>query len=658
MRFETFVILVCVVISSDAAAERVERGNLVTENIPPPPLALRERLGQYQSTRAARIGGWSASGDGLYVITGFGETPQAHFVDAPAGARRQLTFFDEPVVDLEPSPTNPNLFAYMRDTGGDENFQIYVFDRSIAFSRRLSNGVGRKGSVIWSPAGDKLSWYTTTSGSARAIVIAEAANPDSGRVVFSADGWWAPIDWSPDGATLLLHNYMSINESSLHLLDIASGALTRISPSAKKIAYGDAEFSHDGASIYFTSDETGEYLSLYRYDIAATTKEILTGDILWGVEEAAISPSGASYAFIVNEGGRSRLHLRTRRDRSIQTLSLAPAVINSLTYSPDGKQIGFTVNAATAPGDVFSLFVGRGEAVKQWTLSETGGLDPAVFTEPEFFSYATFDTANGQARQIPAMIYRPDGPGPFPVVIRIHGGPESQSRPVFNSSYQYWVNELGLAVITPNVRGSSGYGKSYLKLDNGLKREDAVRDIGALLDWISTQPDLDDDKLIVYGGSYGGYMALATMIHYSERLAGVVDIVGISDFVTFLENTSAYRRDLRRAEYGDERDPAMRAFLRSISPLSQASKISKPILIAQGLNDPRVPATESEQIFAAVRANGGEPWFMLAKDEGHGFKKKSNRDALSEAIVLFIAEVFGIELPSEIEAGEPPESNL
>ncbi len=657
MKYSILTILACILVTGAASAERVERGNLVTENIPEPPPALRERLGQYQNARAASIGGWPADGAGLYVVTGFGETPQAHVVEAPGGARRQLTFYDDPVVDLAPSPTNSNFFAFARDSGGDENFQIYVFDRTIAFARRLSDGVGRKGSVIWSPDGGRLAWYTTTGGSMRAIVVAEVENPDSRQIVFTGDGWWAPVDWAPDGATLLLRNYISINESTLHLLDIASGTLSQINPSQKKISYGDAKFSHDGVSVYYTSDESGEYLSLHRYNITDNETKNLTEDISWDVEGIAISPTGEAYAFVVNEGGRSALYVRTRKDRPLPAPALPPSVVRSVSFSPDGKQLGFTANTATAPGDVFSLNIGQKESLKRWTLSEIGGLDPAGFTEPEFFSYTTFDGANGEPRRIPAIIYKPDGPGPYPVVIRIHGGPEGQARPVFSANYQYWVNELGIAVVTPNVRGSRGYGKSYLKLDNGFKREDAVRDIGALLDWISAQPNLDESRVIVYGGSYGGYMALASMLHFSDRLAGAVDIVGISDFVTFLENTAAYRRNLRRAEYGDERDPEMRAFLRSISPLRQADKLSKPILIAQGLNDPRVPASESQQIFDAVRANGGEPWFMLAKDEGHGFKKRSNRKALSEAVVLFFAEIFDIELPSDIIVEEQPGSD-
>jgi dipeptidyl aminopeptidase/acylaminoacyl peptidase len=235
-------------------------------------------------------------------------------------------------------------------------------------------------------------------------------------------------------------------------------------------------------------------------------------------------------------------------------------------------------------------------------------------------------------------LYKPPGDGPFPVVVSIHGGPESQARPAFSSTYQLWLRELGVAILVPNVRGSSGYGKTYVGLDNGFKREDSVRDIGKLLDWIGTQPDLDSDRVAVFGGSYGGYMVLASAVHFSDRLSAAVDIVGISSFVTFLENTQDYRRDLRRVEYGDERDPAMRAHLEKISPVNNVEKITVPMFVVQGQNDPRVPVTEAEQIVAALRKQGQMVWYMNALNEGHGYRKKENRDLYQQATVLFFRE--------------------
>jgi dipeptidyl aminopeptidase/acylaminoacyl peptidase len=236
-------------------------------------------------------------------------------------------------------------------------------------------------------------------------------------------------------------------------------------------------------------------------------------------------------------------------------------------------------------------------------------------------------------------VYTPRGNGPHPVVIDIHGGPEGQSRPGYSPYTQYLVNELGYAVIQPNVRGSTGYGRTFTQLDNGRLREDSVRDIGALLVWIAAQPQFDAQRVVVMGGSYGGYMVLASLVHYGDRLRGGIDVVGISNFVTFLNNTSGYRRDLRRAEYGDERDPSMRAFLQRISPLNRAETIRKPLLVVQGLNDPRVPASESAQLVARVRGSGGEVWYLAAKDEGHGFRKKANRDFYLKTAATFLEKL-------------------
>jgi len=636
-------------LAAASAVERIQRGNLITENVPETPTELRARLLHYQNTRSAALGGWPADGAGLLVTTGFGETPQVHLVEAPGGARHQLTFFDEPIIDLAPSPGDANLFAFARDRGGDENYQMFIFDRSTGASTQLSDGKGRKGFVLWSPDGERLAWYATRAGAGHAIIVAPVVAGefarDQGRVVFSGKGWWSPQAWSPDGKTILLLHYISITQSELYLLDIESGKAAQVNPSANKIFYSDAEFSRDGKFLYLTSDEGGEFLDLYRYDIASGEKTNLTTDIDWDIEAVEVSPDGGAIAYLANEAGRSALYIRNAKtNAAMPAPDLPPGVVDALTFSPDGLRLGFSFNAANAPSDVFSWRMRRRGELERWTRSEVGGLDASLFIEPEFFAYDTFDQVDGRPRRIPAFIYKPKGPGPHPVIVSIHGGPEAQARPIFSSSYQFWASEMGVAVVAPNVRGSTGFGKFYVKLDNGRKREDSVRDIGALLDWIAAQPDLDADRVIVYGSSYGGYMVLASAVNYNDRIAGAVDIVGISNFVTFLENTAAYRRDLRRPEYGDERDPAMRAFLETISPLNDADKISKPIFIVQGLNDPRVPVSEAVQILAAVRANGGEAWYMLATDEGHGFRKKPNRDALSEAVALFIEHIFDIDL--------------
>lgn len=313
--------------------------------------------------------------------------------------------------------------------------------------------------------------------------------------------------------------------------------------------------------------------------------------------------------------------------------------MSDVRFSPDGLHVGFALSAANSPSDIYSVDLEH-QLVERWTTSEIGGLDASTFVTPELVRFPTFDKIGGKPRTIPAFYYRPrpNGSAKAPVVIQIHGGPESQARPVFSADIQFLVNELGVAVLVPNVRGSDGYGRSYLQLDNGFKREDSVKDMGALLDWIATRPELDSKRVGVHGGSYGGYMVLASMTHYNDRLRAGIDVVGISNFLTFLEHTESYRRDLRRVEYGDERDARMNAFLAKISPTANAKNITMPLFVAAGANDPRVPASEGQQIVDTVRKNGGEVWFLEFKDEGHGFRKKPNVDFFREATMQFWIE--------------------
>jgi dipeptidyl aminopeptidase/acylaminoacyl peptidase len=386
------------------------------------------------------------------------------------------------------------------------------------------------------------------------------------------------------------------------------------------------------------TDADSEFRQLAYMPLPAGDIEILTADIPWDVEGVTFSEDRTRAVFSVNAGGISHLYLLDPSTRDFRRIEGLPeGIIGGRSFSPDGRQLGFTLNSATTPSDVFSVELGDDTFThgvpSRWTFSEVGGLDPDMFASPELIEYESFD---GLA--VPAFVYRPQGEGPHPVVIRIHGGPESQSRPGFSSVFQSWINKYGLAVLDPNVRGSAGYGATYLGLDNAMLRENSVRDIGALLDWIETQPDLDQERVMVYGGSYGGYMVLASLMHYGDRLRGGVNIVGISDFITFLENTESYRRDLRRAEYGDERDPAMRAHFEQISPLRNADRITAPLFVIHGQNDPRVPVTEAEQIVAQVRANGYDVWYMNALNEGHGYARRENQDLMRDLVALFFEQ--------------------
>ncbi len=620
-------------VASAAPLAPRQAGALHIDGVPPIPPEVAQRALQYNNVRGAGFYGWAPDGSGLVIGTRFGETNQAHFVAGPGAARRQLTFYDEPVANASFDPTGDTSgMVVRRDVGGGENWQLYWQDLATGRATLLTDGESRNERGAWATAGRRFAYASTRRNREDFdIWVMNPAEPTSARLVYEADGQWNAVDWSPDDTQLLLLHSVSVTESSLHLLDVTTGAIREVNPSASPVAYDDGVFTADGKALLYISDEGSEFRRLVHHDLATGVKTPLTADLAWDVEGLALSQDGKQLAYTLNEGGMSALYLApaaapTRRAR----VALPAGVIGGYGFDSAGKRLGVAISTAQTTSDVYVVDVKR-RGVTRWTSSEVGGLDPATFVTPTIVTVPSFD-----GTPIPALVYRPRSlKGPAPVVITIHGGPEGQSRGSFNATAQYFVNELGVAVVSPNVRGSTGYGKTYVSLDNGVKREDSVKDIGAVLDWIATQPDLDATRVGVMGGSYGGYMVLASMIHYADRLRCGVDSVGISNFVTFLERTESYRRDLRRVEYGDERDPKMRAFLESISPTTNAARIQDPLFVVQGRNDPRVPMSEAEQIVRTVRENGGVVWYLLADDEGHGFRKKSNRDYLNNATTLF-----------------------
>ncbi|WP_337175979.1 S9 family peptidase [Paludisphaera sp.] len=610
------------------------------EGIPPIPASLAAELNRYQNIRSASFQGWDDEEGkrGVYVTTRFGDTMQAHYVATPGGARRQLTFLPERVLGVSPRPRR-DQFLYVMDEGGAENYQLFLQDRAGGSSTRLSDGKSRHASARWSPAGDLLAWSSNArDGVNMDLYVAAPADPAFRRLMKEVVGQWTVSDWSPDGKTVAVEEYISITESYVHLVDVATGEVRSITPrparGQPKAAVASPKFSKDGKALFYVTDRDSEFRRLARHDLATGAETVLSADVPWDVEGFDLSDDGWYIAAVTNEEGLGRVHVYNLRANGAEQspAGLPTGRISGLEFRRGSHELAFTLDSARSSSDVFSrdLIQGKNE---RWTESETGGLDASTFVEPELIRFPSFD-----GKSIPAFVYRPAGAaaGPRPVLISIHGGPEAQFRPGFLGRLNYLINELGIVVIAPNVRGSDGYGKSYLQLDNGFLREDPVKDIGALLDWIAAQPDLDKARVAVSGGSYGGFMSLAVQTNYNDRIRCGIDVVGISNFVTFLENTQGYRRDLRRAEYGDERDPRMRAFLEHVSPLSHADRIKTPILVIQGANDPRVPLSESEQLVAAVRENGAPVWYVVGLNEGHGFSRKANQDYQQAVEVQFL----------------------
>jgi dipeptidyl aminopeptidase/acylaminoacyl peptidase len=606
--------------------------NIVTDGVPEVPRELVRKLNPYQNIRAAQFESWHSTRREMLISTRFADTPQIHLVVAPGADRRQFTFFREPVSYAHFTPQGDG-FVFAMDEGGSEFAQLYRFDTATGAYQMITDGKSVNHAGPFSNRGGRMA-FTSTRRNARDfdIYVMDPSHAAGARLLYQAEGSWTPLDWSPDDTRLLALHYISINESTLHTIDVASGRIEPLVTAPNPpVSYSAALWSKDGKGVYLVSDQDSEFQRLQYLDLATRKLTPLSAGIPWDVGDITLSEDGAILAFVTNEDGLGRLHLLdTATRRELDAPKLAGGQISLGAFHKKLPELAFSLITSRSTMDVYSYDC-RTKHLDRWTTSEAGGLNPETFPQTALVRFPSFDK-----RSIPAFVTRPGSrfQAPYPVVISIHGGPESQARPGLNASYL--LNELGIAVIQPNVRGSSGYGKTYVKLDNGVLREDSVKDIGALLDWIGTQPDLDAARVCVMGGSYGGYMSLASMVRYSDRLKCGIDIVGISNWVTFLKTTQSYRQDLRRAEYGDERDPKMREFLESVSPLNHTEAIRVPMLVVQGTNDPRVPVTESQQMVKKVREAGHPVWYIEAKDEGHGFRKKQNRDYETWVETIFL----------------------
>lgn len=619
------------------------------DGVPPASNDIKRTLGAYLDARRARLVGTSAS-DGLLVLTRLGETTHAHRVARPLAQREQVTFGPEPVEQASFVPTQPRLLTYRVDTSGNEDYQVLMLGLDTRSLSLLSDGRTRHGPFRWSSKGRYLA-FSALSGEADTRLLVRSSSDQQSRTLTEKPGQWVVSSWSRDESELLAQEYVANDESRLHVVDVSTGVTQALSSPEPGVVHRAATFTPDAKAIYMLSNREGEFVQLWRHERRDATWKRLT-DATWDVEEFSQSSDGNLIAYTLNADGFSRLwllNLTTGRRTKLQ--GLPDGVLSGLRfYSP--TRLAFSLSTATSPMDAFTYDIKTADLVR-WTRSETGGVPAAVFVSPRLIRFPSFD-----GREIPAFLYEPRGPGPFPTLIWVHGGPEGQSRPEFDPIIQYFAGRLGIAVVAPNIRGSDGYGKSYLALDDREKRFDAIRDIGYLLDWIDRHASLDAGRVGIYGGSYGGYVVLASLVEYGRRIRAGCDVVGISNFATFLENTSQYRRDIRRREYGDERESGMRELLDEISPFNHAERIESALFVAHGANDPRVPVAEAEAIVERVRAAGRPAWYLLARSEGHIFRKRTNRDRFYQAMASFFAEhLLGDPTPKlEVEdvAMSPP----
>jgi dipeptidyl aminopeptidase/acylaminoacyl peptidase len=634
-------------IAAPTTSAKTVRGNRTVIGIPELSPALLETLARYQNTRGAAVVGFTKNGCVL-VLTRFAETNQVHRVCRALGMREQLTFYNEPIgfAAVAPAASKLDGFVFGKDEGGNEFSQLYWFDLQTRAVTRITDGKRSQNlNPVWSADGGKLAYSSTARNGVDTDIWVYDFQTHTSEAAVTVGGSLAPRDFSPDGKSLIFVKSVSIAEVYPGEVDLATKKVAMYPIDGGKAAFGGFAYASP-TSAYFVSDEPlagkpSEYLSLRKHDMVSNKISAVSGvgnASTWDVASFTLSANRKRLAYVTNEDGYSKLRVvEVPSHREVKLPTLPAGVFSAGAFSNDGSKLAISINSSTAPSDVYVIDFGKRNA-ERWTQSEVGGLDAATFVEPTLIHYPTFDTVDGKLRLIPAFYYRPKNVAAnvkLPVIINIHGGPESQTTPVFSATIQYLAVDKQVAIISPNVRGSSGYGKTFLTLDNAEKREDSVRDIGALLDWIGKQTELDSKRIGVMGGSYGGYMVLASLTNFGERIAAGIDVVGISHFGTFLKNTEAYRQDLRRVEYGDERDPTMAALFEKISPLRNASKIRARLFVAQGKNDPRVPWTEAEQIVDAVSKTGASPWYLLFDDEGHGFRKKANIDYFTAASIVF-----------------------
>jgi dipeptidyl aminopeptidase/acylaminoacyl peptidase len=603
---------------------------LTAEEMPPVPLALAGDVRPYLEARGAGFAGWDPNTRAVLISTRFANVSQLHRVAQPMGARTQLSFEAETVRGSY-APMKGDVIVVSKDRGGDEYFQLHTLkDGRLTL---LTDGKSRNEINAWSRDGSLIGFSSTRrNGVDSDLYVMDPRDPASSRMVWeSKGGGWAIAAFSTDNAFAYVADYRSVEDVDLYRLDLATGTMTAIGDPALKASYGGLAVASDGA-VWVTTDRDADFQRLGTLDPATGAFTPVSNE-RWDVDGFAISDDGTTIVYEVNEAGSDRMRLLDVASGKVTRVDALPAgQIAGLRFAPWGE-IGFAFSSAKSASDVWSLDP-KTMQLTRWTQSETGGLDPSVNVEPRILTTKSFD-----GLEVSGLLYLPDPakfPGKRPLIVDVHGGPEGQSTAGFMGSDNYYLNELGVGVFLPNVRGSTGYGKRFVSLDNGpFKRENSVRDMAALIDAVAADPAVDPAKIGLTGGSYGGYMCYAAAVQLKAKLTATTCIVAISNFVSFLENTNPYRQDLRRVEYGDERDPKQRAQLTAISPLTRVGEITKPMFVITGANDPRVPKSEADQMVAAIRANGGKAWHLIAADEGHGFRKKANADYAFLAQLVF-----------------------
>ena len=627
--------------------------NLRTDGMPPIAQATADKVALYTDFRGFGFVQWHPQERSMLVRhrEAGANVPQLHLVRSPGGKPEKLTDFPDPVAQAAFEPTQGKYLVISRDAGGNEATLVFRMDLATRQTTLLSPPDERSG-FTWTHKADRLLLHsvpldrTANAGKRERVGTTlrwvSPLDPTQTSVLTELPGGgWGSFEFSHDDATIAAIQYRTPSDADVFLIDARSGERRKILPHSGSAGFGDIAWSKDGLRLFLSTNQGGEFFELAVFELASAKMRVLSHHIPWDIERFSLSEDGTRLFAVANASGRDEVHLfDALRGAELPRPDLPGGAIGGGEWHRQARaELAYTLNSPQSPSDVFSLDTSSGKVLRWTQAASPAGIDPASFSTPELVQIKSFD-----GLPISAWLYLPDArkfAGKRPLLVDFHGGPEGQSTLHFMGRWNYLLCELGIAILLPNVRGSSGYGKTFLDLDNGFKRKDSVKDGGAFLRWSASHPRLDASRIVVAGGSYGGYMSLATAVDYSDLIRGAIDVVGISNFVTFLNNTESYRRDLRRVEYGDEREAAMRAFHEQIAPLNNAAAIKKPLFVVQGKNDPRVPYTEAEQMVAAVRKNGVPVWYLLADNEGHGFRRKVNADYEFYATVKFLETTLG-----------------
>ncbi|HET9262134.1 MAG TPA: prolyl oligopeptidase family serine peptidase [Vicinamibacterales bacterium] len=612
--------------------------NVRAEGVPPIPLELVDVVSRYGEFRSATLLDWHPRERRMLISTTFGNVPQIHEVKGPGFARIQQTFYRDGVTGGAWFEPGGRYFVFRKDTArGGEAMQLFRFEMATGTAVLLTDGTSRNGDPVWANTRELIAYDSTRrDGKNRDLYVMNPSTPGSNRMLAKLEGNWWPLDWSPDDKQLLvLESVSSSSETYLWSFDAETGQGTALTDRAGgHVFWSEARFGADGRSVYALGDRGEEIARLWKLDLASRTWTAISGEGD-AIEAFAEAPDGRRIALVVDRDGASHLVVLDAHTRKPQpTPSFPPGVISTLAWHPRTGELAVVFAGARTFNDVYSLRPGA-DSAERWTVSEAGGANPDSLPEAETIRWKSAD-----GLMIPGVLYRPPPrfAGPRPVIINIHGGPELRERPRALGRSNHFRNDLGIALIYPNVRGSIGFGRTFESLDDGPKRADAVKDIGALLDWIATQPYLDKDRVMLTGASYGGYLTLMAAAQYGDRIRCAFEGFGMSDLVSFLESTDVSRRADRNVEYGDPSDPATREYLTNLSPLTHASKLKIPLFIVQGARDTRVPLAQSEAMVAAIRGNGSPLWYVVYTDAGHMQFTTATNNFNTYAWVMFVRQ--------------------